>query len=68
MKACGTVELLVQPFLTSTLGGGECKASAPSRFNTRARDPGNHRLGEPQGGSGHITEETNRSLLPNMER
>jgi hypothetical protein len=67
MKAYGRVELRVQLFSTSTLGGGECTASSPNPFTTGAKGPCIHRLGESQCGSGHSAEDTNRLLLPNME-
>ena len=53
MEAYGRVELRVQPFLTSTIGGGECTISPPYRFTTGAEGAGIHRLGEFHGGSGH---------------
>jgi len=64
MKAYGRVELRVQSFLTSTLGGGECTISPPNRFTTGAVWTGTHRLHEFYGGAG---EDKNRLLLPNME-
>jgi hypothetical protein len=67
MKAYGRVELRVQSFLTSTLGGGECTASPPKRFTTEAEGAGTHRLSESHGGAGHFGKDKNRLLLPNME-
>jgi hypothetical protein len=65
MKTYGTVDALIDVFLTSTLVGGECSDLCPGSFISRGKSPRcplDSRLGGPQKRSDRRGEERTLAL------